>query len=268
MDTNERNEPEDGQPRRRLNSSIVAAGVAFGLTLAGLGVAAAQTDAGSDTSTTTAQSSDTTAAQSEDNGGTTAPSTTEDNSGGSTTPDAGAGEDKPARAPETELTGEVAEKVKAAALAAVPGGTIIRVETDNDGSPYEAHVRTAEGTEVVVKVNDAFEVTATEEGGGRHGGKRGPGGPGPGETALTGDVATKVTAAAQAAVPVGTFLRVETDNDGSPYEAHVRKADGTMVEVKVNESFEVTSVEEHTGGPGRRGPRPPAPAPGAEGETD
>jgi hypothetical protein len=65
---------------------------------------------------------------------------------------------------ETLLTGATAEKVKAAALAAVPGGTIIRVETDSAGSPYEAHVSKADGTEVTVKVDADFKVTATEQG--------------------------------------------------------------------------------------------------------
>jgi hypothetical protein len=68
---------------------------------------------------------------------------------------------------ETLLTGTTAEKVKAAALAAVPGGTVIRVETDSAGSPYEAHVRKSDGTEVTVKVDASFKVTATEDGFGR-----------------------------------------------------------------------------------------------------
>ena len=63
--------------------------------------------------------------------------------------------------PETPLTGDVASKVRAAALAKVPGGTIERVETDSDhGSPYEAHVRKSDGTELEVLVNKSFEVTA------------------------------------------------------------------------------------------------------------
>jgi hypothetical protein len=79
-----------------------------------------------------------------------------------------------------------------------------------------------------------------------------PGGPPPGrhvgangerEKALSGDVAAKVRAAAEKKVPGGTVERVETDADhGSPYEAHVRKSDGTQLEVLVNESFEVTAV--------------------------
>lgn len=78
---------------------------------------------------------------------------------------------------ETLLTGTTADQVKAAALAAVPGGTIIRVETDNEGSPYEAHMTKADGTQVTVKVDANFKVTETEDGfgGGPHGGPGGPG---------------------------------------------------------------------------------------------
>jgi hypothetical protein len=67
------------------------------------------------------------------------------------------------------LTGDTAEKVKAAALAAVPGGTIQRVETDAEGSPYEAHMTKADGTPVTVKVDKDFKVTGTETGGPGHG---------------------------------------------------------------------------------------------------
>jgi hypothetical protein len=64
---------------------------------------------------------------------------------------------------ETLLTGDTAAKVRAAALAKVPGGTIERVETDADfGSPYEAHVRKADGTSVAVLVDNSFQVTAVK----------------------------------------------------------------------------------------------------------
>lgn len=166
--------------------------------------------------------------------------------------DHGPGDRGPGRGPgrgETALTGETAEKVKAAALERV-AGTVLRVETDA-GGVYEAHIRKADGTIVEVKVNRAFEVTAVEAGRGGPGGRHhGPGGPG--ERALTGATAAKVKAAALARVKGGTVLRVETDR-GGVYEAHVRKADGTEVEVKVNRAFEVTSVEEHSH-PGPGGP--------------
>ena len=62
---------------------------------------------------------------------------------------------------EKPLTGDTADKVKAAALARVSGGTVERVETDVDhGSPYEAHVTKSDGTQVEVLVNKSFEVTA------------------------------------------------------------------------------------------------------------
>jgi hypothetical protein len=63
------------------------------------------------------------------------------------------------------------------------------------------------------------------------------------EALLTGDTAAKVKAAAAAAVPGGTIQRVENDAEGSPYEAHVTKADGSHVTVKVDASFKVTSIE-------------------------
>ena len=65
---------------------------------------------------------------------------------------------------EVLLTGDTADKVRAAALAAVPGGTIQRVETDAEGSPYEAHMTKADGSHVTVKVDSAFNVTSIENG--------------------------------------------------------------------------------------------------------
>jgi uncharacterized membrane protein YkoI len=58
------------------------------------------------------------------------------------------------------LTGDTAAKVRAAALAKVPG-TVERVETNVDGSaPYEAHIQKSDGTEVEVQVNSDFSVAA------------------------------------------------------------------------------------------------------------
>ena len=69
---------------------------------------------------------------------------------------------------ETLLTGDVESKVRAAALAKVPG-TVERVETNVDSSaPYEAHIRKADGTEVEVQVSKDYSVAAVNEMGGRH----------------------------------------------------------------------------------------------------
>src|SRR4051794_8710455 len=62
---------------------------------------------------------------------------------------------------EQALAADVADKVAAAAKAKVPGATVERTETDVDhGSPYEAHPRKSDGTELEVLVNKDFQVTA------------------------------------------------------------------------------------------------------------
>src|SRR3954454_19141005 len=252
------------RPKGRFPVRLAVASTLVGAAVgSALGIAAAQTD-GSTTSTSDAAAVTTTTAAPaapETTTSTAAPETTTSTAAPetttttaappptSTTPAAnGSANGSAATAPdghgheETPLTGETADKVKAAALAAVPGATIDRVETDAEGSPYEAHMTKSDGTHVTVKVDASFKVTAVEAGGpgghgpggpGGHGHGRGPGGPAGGETPLTGDTADRVRTAAQAAVPGGTVDRVETDSDGSPYEAHVTKSDGTHVTVKV-----------------------------------
>ena len=79
-----------------------------------------------------------------------------------------------------------------------------------------------------------------QDGPGRHVGANGVQ-----EKALSADVAAKVRQAALDKVSGGTIERVETDADhGSPYEAHVRRSDGTELEVLVNKDFSVTAVNE------------------------
>jgi hypothetical protein len=81
----------------------------------------------------------------------------------------------PQRPDETVLTDGAANQVKDAALKKVPGATVLRVETDADGSPYEAHLRKSDGSLVTAKVNKQFQVTDVQQGFG--GGPGGPGGP-------------------------------------------------------------------------------------------
>ena len=69
------------------------------------------------------------------------------------------------RSDETPLTGDTASKVRALALAKVPGGTIVRVETDADGNAaYEAHMTKADGTPVTVYVSKALDVVGVQSG--------------------------------------------------------------------------------------------------------
>jgi hypothetical protein len=77
------------------------------------------------------------------------------------------------RSDETLLTGDTASKVRQLALAKVPGGTIVRVETDADGhAAYEAHMTDASGNPVTVYVDKSLNVVSVESGG--PGGRPGP----------------------------------------------------------------------------------------------
>jgi len=161
-------------------------------------------------------------------------------------------QNRPARPQREQLTSAVAAKVKAAALAKVPGATVLRTEAGGPNeSAYHAHIRKSDGTPAVVLVNSDFEATAVQADRGRgRGGKGGPGRGGAGETPLTGETKEKVEAAALAKVPGGTIVRTETNNDSTaPYESHVRKSDGTEVEVLVSTTFEVVEVRERPARP-------------------
>jgi hypothetical protein len=102
---------------------------------------------------------------------------------------------------EQALTSDTAEKVKAAALAKLPGATILRVETD-EGGVYEAHVRKSDGTEAEVHVDKGFAVTSvdTRPAGGPGGGPGhgGPGGRGHLDTAALAKALGQSTADVQA----------------------------------------------------------------------
>jgi hypothetical protein len=69
------------------------------------------------------------------------------------------------RSDETPLTGTALSKVTALAKSKVPGGTIVRVETDADGNAaYEAHMIKADGTPVTVYVSKQFDVVSVQSG--------------------------------------------------------------------------------------------------------
>lgn len=67
------------------------------------------------------------------------------------------------RSDETLLIEGTATSVRNAALAKVPGATIVRVETDADGNaPYEAHLVKSDGTPATVYVDKSFNVVSVE----------------------------------------------------------------------------------------------------------
>ena len=154
------------------------------------------------------------------------------------------------------LSSANAAKVKAAALEKVPGATVLRTEAGGPYStPYHAHVKTSDGKLYVVLVNASFEATAVQadqgrggRGRGDHGGRHG--GPGGGETALTGDTKEKVEAAVLAEYAGATIERTETNGDSAaPYESHITTSAGKQLEVLVSKDFEVVDAREHPARP-------------------
>jgi hypothetical protein len=128
----------------RLQKAVVVGAIAVGLAAGSYGIASAASGgsgSGSTSSGTTTQP--------------TQPSNQPGNGGGQ--PWGGQ------RSDETLLTGDTAAKVKAAAEAKVPGGTVVRVETDADGNAkYEAHMTRSDGTPVTVYENEQFGVVSVE----------------------------------------------------------------------------------------------------------
>ena len=70
----------------------------------------------------------------------------------------------PVRSDEKAVTDAVAATLKTKALAAVPGGTVYRIETDAGDGTYEAHMTKADGSLVTVKFDANLNVKSVETG--------------------------------------------------------------------------------------------------------
>ncbi len=128
--------------KRFMPRSVVVGAVALGLVGGTYGIASAATGSKAATATTSGAVFQTTAAAT--------PPTAGQPWGGQ-------------RSDETVLTGDALAKVTELASAKVPGGTIVRVETDADGhAAYEAHMTNASGAPVTVYVDKQFNVVSVE----------------------------------------------------------------------------------------------------------
>jgi hypothetical protein len=138
------------RPARRI---AAVAGIVLGLAAGSYGIASAASGSSSAAST---------AATTTTSGLGSSPSTTQAGPTAQTAPSASnpwGGQ----RSDETLLTGNTKAEVQAAALAKVPGGTIVRIETDADGhAAYEAHMTKQDGTPVTVYVDTQFNVVSVE----------------------------------------------------------------------------------------------------------
>jgi len=96
-------------------------------------------------------------------GTSTATAGTVSSSGGHAKPP-GPGGAQPVRSDENSVRGATAATLRAAALKAVPGGTVYRVETDAGDGAYEVHMKKADGSLVTVKFDKNLTVTKVESG--------------------------------------------------------------------------------------------------------
>jgi hypothetical protein len=76
----------------------------------------------------------------------------------------GPGGAQPVRPDEKSVSSAAAATLRAAALKAVPGGTVYRIETDAGDGAYEVHMKKAEGSLVTVKFDKNLKVTKVESG--------------------------------------------------------------------------------------------------------
>ena len=130
---------------QRLSRGVRAAAMVAGGLVAG-GVLAGAVGASADTGGTTAS-------------GTATPAATGYGTAGQAPAGAGQG-----RSDETVVTGTKADTLRAAALKAVPGGTVDRIETDAGDAAYEVHMTKSDGTKVTVKFDQNLAVVRVEDG--------------------------------------------------------------------------------------------------------
>jgi hypothetical protein len=76
----------------------------------------------------------------------------------------GSGGAQPVRSDEKSVSSATAAALRAAALKAVAGGTVYRIETDAGDGVYEVHMTKADGSLVTVKFDKNLKVTKVESG--------------------------------------------------------------------------------------------------------
>ena len=76
----------------------------------------------------------------------------------------GPGGAQPVRPDEKSVPSATAATLRAAALKAVPGSTVYRIETDAGDGAYEVHMKKADGSLVTVKFDKNLTVTKVESG--------------------------------------------------------------------------------------------------------
>ena len=148
------------------------------------------------------------------------------------------------------LTGSAMEKASAAALAEVGEGTVTDAEADDEGTgAYEVEVTLKNGEEINVHLDKAFDVVAVEN---ENRSGRDDDGRTDDTTDASDDAATPLTDAEKASAEkaalaevAGTVTDIDRSDDADhAFEVEVTKADGTDVDVELDEKFTVVRVDD------------------------
>ena len=154
----------------------------------------------------------------------------------------------------TPATAEETQKATEAAVAEVPGATVLQVFKRDEGG-FAVLIRTDAGKKQVVLLGSSYAVESVE-----NAPKRGHGRHGHMGRDVTGPAFKKAEAAVLAKYEGATVLDVH--KVGKKFVAATKKQDGTVVFVKLNSSFEVTGTAKMPFGRGP-GPMPMMPSAGS-----
>lgn len=129
----------------------------------------------------------------------------------------------PGQRPEHQpLSDADAAKVKAAALEAVPGGTVTRTQAGHGDAAYHAHVTKADGSKVRANLDKDFAVIGTEADSGRAGGYRG----GPGDDHVGGTTSGSTVKPAPAPSGDEATTAARRSGPGGGPDGHGRRGPG------------------------------------------
>ena len=136
------------------------------------------------------------------------------------------------------LTGSTLDRASKAALAETGGGKVTDSERDGEnGATYEVEVTKADGNQVDVRLDDQFKVVAAEP-------DHEDADDDTADEQLTGATLDRASKAALAKTGGGKVTGSERDTEhGATYEIEVTKADGSQVDVRLDDQFKVVAVE-------------------------
>jgi len=130
-----------------------------------------------------------------------------------------------------DLTGNTLDRASKAALAETGGGTVTDSERDDDTGGYEVEVTKDGGGETDVQLDEQFQVLTTDV----------ENGDDDRDEQLRGADAERAEKAALAEIGGGKVT--DSERTGTAYEVEVTKADGSQVDVLLDEKFKVVTTD-------------------------